>query len=159
MLDYNVTGHLLACGFTRSLWAIFHTHFGLLRQPLLPPSRFFLHHSWAFLGFTILYSGRLFTTWMACNLPGCLILHCLHPHSSSSSSMLSLAILGLYNSFIRPIMRLIGLCSLLGSFGKSACQGSPPTYPHCTDPVLPPQMALSVSPLSYSKLFQVSHTS
>src|ERR1700683_1082257 len=91
---------------------------------------------------------------MVCNLLECLFLHCLHPHSSSSSSMLSLAILGLYNSFIRPIMRLIGLGSLLGSFGKSGCQGSPPPSPPCTSPVLPPQMALSVSPshiVNYSR--------
>ena len=101
------------------------THFGPLPQPLIKLSRFFLHHFWAFLGFAILPFGQLFTTWMICNLPGCLILHCLQPHSSSSSSMLSLAIMGLYNFSIRLIMSPVDLCSLLGFFGKSVCQVSP----------------------------------
>ena len=129
---------------------LLHTHFGPLPQPLLLPSRFFLHHFWAFLGFTIPPFGRLFTTWMVCNLPGCLILHCLHPHSPSSSSMLSLSILGIYNSSIRSIMRLICLCTFLGSYGKSACQVClPACLPHCTDPFLPPQFAPSASPTSF----------
>ena len=131
------------------LSCIFRTHFGPLPQSLLPPSRFFLHNHWALLGLTILPFGRLFTCWMDCNLLECLFLHCLHPHSSPSSSMLSLAILGLYNSFVRSTVKYIYLCSFLGSSGKSACQVSPLTYlPHCTDPLLPPQIAPSVSPSS-----------
>lgn len=123
------------------------THFGPLLQLPLISSSFLLHHPWAFLGFTIIPFWQLLTTWMACNLLECLFLHCLHPHSSPSSSMLSFAALGLYNSFMRSIVRLIHLCSLLESSGKSVCQVSPSTYPpHCTDPFLPPQIALSVSP-------------
>src|ERR1700729_1943954 len=120
----------------------------LLQLPLLSSS-FLLYHSLAFLDFTILPFGRLFTCWMVCNLLECLFLHCLHPHSSPSSSMLSLAILRLYISSVRSTVKYICLCSFLGSSGKSACQVSPFTYlPHCTDPFLPPQIAPSVSPSS-----------
>ena len=140
--DHNSINHI-------GLSHIFRTHFGPLPQSLLPPSRFFLHNHWALLGLTILPFGPLFTCWMDCNLLECLFLHCLHPHSSPSSSMLSLAILGLYNFFVRPTVKYICLCSFLGSSGKSACQVSPFTYlPHCTDPLLPPQIAPSVSPSS-----------
>ena len=129
------------------LLGTFHTYFGPLPQALLPPSRFFLQHPWAFLCFTIPAFGQPFTTWMACNLLECLFLHCLHPHSSPSSSMLSLAILGIYNSPMRSIVRYICLCSFLGSSDKSACQVClPPYLSHCTDPLLPPQFTLSASP-------------
>ena len=99
----------------------YHTHFGPLPQPLTPLSGFFLHYSWAFLGIAIQPLEWLFTTWVACNLLECLFLHCLHPHSSPSSSMLSLAVLGIYSSSIRLIVRLIHLCSFMGSSDKSAC--------------------------------------
>jgi len=95
---------------------------------------------------------------MACNLLECLFLHWLHPHSSPSSSMLSFAILGLYNSSMRSIVQLIYLCSFLGSSGESAWQVSPylplPTVLthfslHKLYSVFPPPLLMS------SKLFQV----
>jgi hypothetical protein len=123
------------------------THYGPLPQPLLPATQSFLHWSWAFIDITIQPFEQLFTTWIAYNVLECLFLQCLHPHPSPSSSMLSPATMGLYNSNMRSIVRLIYLCSFLGSSGKSACQVCPPTYlPHCPDPFLPPQLALSVSP-------------
>ena len=123
------------------------TSFCSLPQPILPPSRFFLHHFCAFLSFVTLPFEPLFTTWMACNLLECLFLHCLHPHSSPSSSMPSLAILWLYNPSMRSIVWPICLCSFLESPSKSARPVSSPTYPpHCTDPFLPSQITLSVFP-------------
>ena len=97
------------------------SHFGPLPQPLAPLSGFFLHCSWAFLGNAIQPLEWLFRTWVACNLLECLFLHCLHPYSSPSSSMLSLAVLGLHSSSIRSIVRLIHLCRFMGSSGKSVC--------------------------------------
>ena len=64
------------------------THFGPLPQPLLQTIPFFFNCTWAFLGFTGLPFGQLFTTSIVCNPPACLILHSLHPHSSSSSFLL-----------------------------------------------------------------------
>jgi hypothetical protein len=57
----------------------------------------------------------IFTTWMVCNLLQGLFLHYPH-HHSPSSSMLSLAILGLYNSSVRFIVRLTLCGSGLGLF-------------------------------------------
>ena len=115
------------------------THYGPLPQPLLPIIQFILHHSWAFLSITIQPLEWLFTIWMVCNLLKCLFLHCLHLHSSPSSSPLFFAIMGLYNSNIRSIVRLIYLCSFLGCSGKSACPVAPLTYPpHCADLFIPP---------------------
>jgi hypothetical protein len=65
----SITDHIVL------LLGIIRTHFGLLSQLLLPLSEFFLHHTWTFLGLTILHFGRLFTTWLACNMAEPVFLH------------------------------------------------------------------------------------
>ena len=140
----------------------YHTHFGPLPQPLTPPSKFFLHCSWTSLGIVIQLLECLFTTWVACNLLECPFLHYLHPHSPPSSYMLSLAILGPHSSFIRFIVRLILLCNLMVSSGKSACSVSllpilHTVMTHCSlhnlCSVFPPDLLIC------GKLLQVSQTS
>jgi hypothetical protein len=110
-----------SCSRSHTILVGYHTHFAPLPQPLTPLSGFFLHRSWPFLGIAIQPLEQLFTTWVACNLLECLFLHHLHPHSSPSSSMSSLAILGLHRFSIRSIVRLMLLCSFMGLSGKSAC--------------------------------------
>ena len=98
---------------------------------------------------------------MACNLLEYLLLHCLPAHSSPSSSLLSFAIMALYNYSMRLIMGLISICNFLGSSGKS-------TYQLFSLPTLPTVLThfffhklhsvFSPLPLMSSKPFQVSQT-
>jgi hypothetical protein len=112
-----------------SSWAVFSIHFGLFPQAPLLTSSFFLYHSWAFLGYTMQHSGRLFTTWMISNLATSVFLHHLHPHPSPSSSRIFPGILVLWNSLISSPVRLIYIFGLLGWSGKSVCSPCPPLLP------------------------------
>src|ERR1700730_9160463 len=111
----SITDHIVL------LLGIFHIHFGLLPQPLLPFSGFFLHHTWAFLGFIILHFGRLFTTWLAWNMAESVFPHQQDTHLSPTSSSHSNKILLLDNYLTKSTTEFIYLQSLLGSSGECPC--------------------------------------
>jgi len=128
---------------------VFTIHPDLLPQPHSFISTSLLHCLWASLGYLFQLSVRFFVIWLACKLAISVFLHQLQGHLSPSSSGHPPDILGLWNSSIRSMVRVICIWRVLGLSGKPVPMSALSAYPpSCTDPPMLPSGAFSVSPTS-----------